>query len=278
VGEVKDAAFSGDLFRNSLSLSEQAANSLFGQSEVPKDASSLRRMYNLTSKVTCGVKDIANKQINQATNQAFDMWRSRVNQARGMAMQRVDQVKDTVAPVVERVGATPVVPGFVYKLLREGQPTESSESTKSSIPGSTQAIPATTVRIDIVGMQPKEDVLQGSASSSDKPPSANQALSAPQKDASTIPSEQVSSGPTSTTDKDKKTSPMGRKDESQKGSEQQQTSGGNTNAQGMGETGAAGMGVTTTGGEIQQGESGEGGSGEHAEHKSSKKKHHNTKM
>jgi hypothetical protein len=171
-GEFKDAATSGALFTNALSLGEKAAVKVFGGSdEIPKDAGALRRMYNLSTKVTGGVRTYANNQINSATQKALDMASQRADAAKNMAYGRVNQVKDTVAPVAERIGATPVVPSFVYRLLRGSEDKgmsgasagASMEKEKKAVAPAT--VPTTTVRVDIVGMQPS-DAPQGTVSSS----------------------------------------------------------------------------------------------------------------
>jgi len=173
VGEVKDATMSGDLLKNALSLSEKAANTAFGETEIPKDTNAFRRLYNLAAKVTGGVRTYTTTQMSNLNQQMMNMTSSRVNQMRGMAMQRMDQVKTTMTPVFERIGATPLIPGFVFRLLR-GQASPAQEmglDTSKMMPSSSSAttkeegssmgmkekqtttttVPTTTIKVDIVG-------------------------------------------------------------------------------------------------------------------------------
>jgi len=229
-GEVKDATLSGALFSNSFQLAEKAANSAFGETESPKDASALRRMYNLSTKVTGGVRNYANSKFNEATGQVLDMTSRRVGQVRGMAMQRVDQMKQTMMPVAERVGSLPVIPDFVFRMLRAGsspsgsmpQPSSGLETETKQKTTSTTAttVPTTTVKIDIVGVQPKETPKTTTTSG---PADSSASVG------STTSVELKGTGKTST-----------------------ETTIDNTNAQGKGDLGSKGMGVTTTGSESKQ--------------------------
>jgi hypothetical protein len=94
--EVKDAALSGKLVKNILTLSEQAASRMFGESPKQPNAGSLRRVYNLSSKVTYGVLDVANKQMN-------------------MARQKM---MDTANPYLDSLAKTPIVPSWMMRWLR----------------------------------------------------------------------------------------------------------------------------------------------------------------
>jgi len=144
VTEVKDATLSGDLFKNALSLSERAANSLFGETKIPTNASSFRRMYNLSTKITFGIRDYTTKQLDMAKQQTMNM-----------ATKRANQVRDFVSPYVKQIGETPVIPSFVFRLLR--QPVEEvEEQSSTTVQKKTATLPTTTVRVDIVGMQPSE--------------------------------------------------------------------------------------------------------------------------
>jgi hypothetical protein len=199
----------------------------------------------LATKVTGGVRTYANNQMNSMTQQARDMASSRTNQMKGMAMQRVDQARMNMTPILERIGATPLIPSFVYRLLRGevslpkeldkkmASSTEKTSGASKQTTTTTTTVPTTTVKIDIVGTKPFE---ANKVSESSKTASfGGMAASLDLKEM------KPSSAPI-----------------------------GNTNAQGLGELGSAGMGVTTTGNEDKSSEDVE----EQGEHKGKKKKHH----
>jgi hypothetical protein len=166
VGELKDATFSGALLKNAMQLTEKAADSAFGPMEMPKDASLFRRTYALGTRTVNGVRQIANDQINKVTQQARDMTSNRMDNTRGMIMQRANQVQESVMPIAQRIGATPVVPNFLVRMLR--QP-EQQPAMQEKQPQQPQMLPATTIRVDIVGTKP-EDAPQ--ATSTSKPDSS----------------------------------------------------------------------------------------------------------
>lgn len=163
VGEFKDATLSGEVFRNSLNISEKAADNLFGKTEVPMDASALRRMFNLSNKVTGGVRNYANS----VTQQVLDVFSTRTNQYRAMAMQQVN-------PVLDRIRSTPLIPNFVFRLLRgEATPKEmpgfgndAGQGLEMESKAQVTTLPATSVRIDMIGVKPAGEakVTTGTAS------------------------------------------------------------------------------------------------------------------
>jgi len=152
-GEIKTATLSGDILRNSLSLSERMANNLFGETEIPKDATSLRRMYNLSNKVTGGMMNYANTKMWQTK----DMVTNRTDSYRNSVMQRVN-------PVMDRIWATPIIPSFVFRILRGEQPRSkempgfaANAGQGLEIEGEGKkrgTIPSTSVHIDMVGVKP----------------------------------------------------------------------------------------------------------------------------
>lgn len=230
--EVKDATLSGELLKNAIGLSEKAADKVFGQVEIPKDVGALRRMYNLSMRVTWGMRDYAYGQANNMNEQAKGMITNRVKQIQSLATQRSNQVTSTISPVLERIGAMPVVPDFIYRYLRGEMPKDMGESgamsgtsaglnmDKSLEKTKTVAttVPTTSVRVDIVGTKPGEAQISNVSGSTASFGGANMSTNLKDMKASSDPI-------------------------------------GNTNAQGMGKLGAAGMGVTTTGSEDKTSES-----------------------
>lgn len=243
LSEFRTATTSGDLFRNALSLSEQAANKAFGPTDIPKDQSALRRMYNLTFKVNTGMMDLTKSQLMMARQRAMDMTRQRLNAGTDMVMQRV-------SPILTRIGQLPVVPSFVFRLLRgeitplgegaKGSGTSAGlrmgmEETKGKAPEGLGNTAQTTTTTAAPTKQPhvsvKVDV---------KPTDAPQAT-------------------TTTAVSDKQSATLHATAPSGNTMTQSKETIGNTNAQGLGDLGKAGMGVTTTGGEDKdEGESKKG--------------------
>jgi hypothetical protein len=141
VGEVKNATFSGKIVYNVLGLSEDAANAFFGKTEVSPDAGLLRRAWNLNTKVNKGMSDLTWQQLAMAGNMAKDMAYGRIDQTKQGVMSRAEMVKQKLSPVMTRIGQTPLVPGFVYKMLRADTSTlapsmKMESSSKSSTPAS----------------------------------------------------------------------------------------------------------------------------------------------
>jgi len=224
VGEVKDATLSGALFNNTLDLSEKAAGGAFGVTELPKGAGPLQRMYGLSTKITGGVYDYANTKYNNAKQAAMDRLRQRMDLTRQRAMNGAGYVQQQLSPIMTRIGATPLVPQFVFKLLRGeyslgelGLRSGSSSASSKSAEGGVALDGKTTVKVDVVTKQAGTTV--ASATASDQSSSGH---------ASTYAEAAKGDHPSSYVEAAKI---------------------GNTNAQGLGQLGEAGRGVTTTGAE-----------------------------
>jgi len=216
--EIKDATWSGNLFRNALSISEKAASKLFGgQTEIPKETGYLRRVFNLNFKVGTGLKDMAMDQFYSVKNTTVNAVQSRVNYTK-MALNK------QLTPVWNYIGSLPVVPPFVYRMLRGEtvEPTSSSSSSKNR--------------------ETKGKHKETKMTTQTKPTNVNVEVTV-----DTAAAAQKSSTTTTT----------GHTDSSAHTYVEAAKHGGantigNTNAQGLGEKGAAGVGMTTTGDETKK--------------------------
>jgi len=235
MGEVKDATMSGALLNNTLDLSEKAAGKAFGKMEIPKDSGPLRRIYGLSAKVTGGVMEYANGQYNTAKQAAMNMLRQRMDQTRQRVTNGADMMNQQLSPIMTRIGATPLVPSFIFRLLRGeyslGQSWFRGSSTSDMAEGTTAG--KTTVKVDVI-TQPT-----GAAKST------TSYLEATNPKSSSTYLEATKTGPI-----------------------------GNTNAQGLGAMGEAGRGVTTTGAEDKIAEHKESTVPPTDDHHAKKKHHH----
>jgi hypothetical protein len=129
--EVKEATKSGVLMKNALELSEKAAGTCFGEIEIPKDAGPLRRVYNLSAKVTRGVMDYSTLQLNKAKDATRDMVNLRMDQTRRNMYNAMDMVRQQMSPIMTRIGALPVIPPFIYRMIR-GEPSSQTSNLSTS--------------------------------------------------------------------------------------------------------------------------------------------------
>jgi vacuolar-type H+-ATPase subunit H len=235
VGEVKKATFSGKIFYNALGLSEEAANKFFGDSELPANTGLIRRMWNLNSKVNKGMKDLTWQQLGMAGNLAKDMAYGRMDQTKQGVLSRADMMKQRITPMMTRIGQTPLVPGFIYRMLR---------APDSSLPSGGPIAPMGTsagLRMGMEGTKGKAPEGSGAATASAGAPAVTtekqkinvnvNVVAADAAGAKMDVSATAASGNTS-----------------MKATEKGAI--GNTNAQGLGNLGQAGMGITTTGAEV----------------------------
>jgi vacuolar-type H+-ATPase subunit H len=249
LGEVKNATFSGKIFYNALGFTEEAANAFFGKTDVSPDATLIRRAWNLNSKVNKGMKDLTWQQLSTAGQMAKDMAYGRIDQTRQGVMSRADMVKQRISPVMTRIGQTPLVPGFVFRMLR------SDNMGESGMPSGGSGGPAGTSAGLRMGMEnTKGQAPEGTGAATAKssstaqqqnvaPPKINVNVNVVGVDTPQAP------GTVSTAKTDMSTGVSATAASGNTASKTEKGTIGNTNAQGLGDLGKAGMGITTTGAE-----------------------------
>jgi hypothetical protein len=250
VGEVKQATLSGNLFYNVLGVSEKTANAFFGDTKVPKDAGLIRRIYNLNYKVNRGIADLTWQQLNNARHIAMDMTNQRLNQTKEGIYSRAGMMKERVTPLMTRIGQTPLVPSFVFRILRGEMPSQSGTSSGSGTSaGLRMGMEETKGKAPEGGAGGFSKSTNTQQTASNMAPIAAQAKVSVKVDVAPGDAPQATTTTTSTGSKQTATTSATAPSGNTSAKAGEAGSIGNTNAQGLGDLGKAGMGITTTGGE-----------------------------